>query len=557
MTDQYKTDTNSSKVLVVDDSRASLKLMTLQISRAGYTVFSAETGEEALEIVQTNLPDLILLDINLPGISGFDVMERLKESPQAAGIPVIMISAATDLECQVKGFAVGVVDFVTKPTMEPLLLARIKLHLELSRTRNELEQSNQQLSTSQARYRLIAENTSDVIWSMNPHSGRLNYVSPSVYKLRGYTAEEVLVQTVDETLTRASRELAHQIIAEKLAEIAFGDHSQLFRQAELEQICKDGSTVWVEVSATFILDAAGLLSEIIGVSRDITARRQADASLRELQAQLLQNEKMASIGQLSAGIAHEINNPIGFISSNLNTLGKYIDKFDRYLATVDELLRQTGDDEAQQQVAVLRKELKLDYVQRDIHALLEESVEGAERVMKIVQDLKMFSHGNATEMEKADINKCLDSTINIIWNQIKYVAELVRDYSELPWVVCNAQQLNQVFLNLLVNASHAIQAKGEQQGTVTVSTWADHKNVFIAVRDTGCGMTEEVQRRIFDPFFTTKEVGKGTGLGLSISYEIIKKHGGELSVQSNKENGSTFTVRLPLYGETNGQNSDR
>jgi len=546
----------SSKILVVDDSRAALKLMTVQIRRAGYTVFAAETGEEALEIIKANLPDLILLDINLPGISGFEVMERLKHSPQTAGIPVIMISAATDLACQVQGFAGGVVDFVTKPTMEPLLLARIKLHLELSRTRNELEQSNQHLSASQARYRLIAENTSDVIWSMNPHSGRLNYISPSVFKLRGYTADEVMTQPVDETLTQASRELAHQIISDKLAEIAFGDQSQLFRQVELEQTCKDGSTVWVEVSATFVLDADGLLSEIVGVSRDITVRRQTDASLRELQGQLLQNEKMASIGQLSAGIAHEINNPMGFITSNLGTLCKYIDKFERYLTTVDTLLQQNGDAETLQQVVALRKELKLDYVQRDIHALLQESIEGAERVMKIVQDLKTFSHGDTQAMELADINQCLDSTINIIWNQIKYVAELVRDYSELPRVLCNAQQLNQVFLNLLVNASHAIQAKGEQQGTVTVSSWADHENVFIAVRDTGCGMTEEVQRRIFDPFFTTKEVGKGTGLGLSISFEIVKKHGGELSVQSTTGNGATFTVRLPLYGETNGQDSD-
>ncbi len=547
MTEHIIADTDSSKVLVVDDSKAALKLMTVQISRAGYTVFPAETGEEALEITFANLPDLILLDINLPGISGFEVLQQLKQRPETSMIPVIMISAAGDLESQVKGFSGGVVDFVTKPTMEPLLLARIKLHLELSRIRNELEQSNRQLRSSEASYRLIAENTSDVIWSMNPHTGWFNYISPSVYKMRGYTAEEALLMPVDEALTADSRILVHQVIADKLAEIAFGDHSNLFRQVELEQPCKDGSTIWVEVSATFVLDADGLLAEIVGVSRDITARRQAEVSLRELQTQLLHNEKLASIGQLAAGIAHEINNPMGFINSNLSTLGKYVDKFERYLATVEQLLLQAGNDDLLLQAATLRKELKLDYVRRDIRALLQESGEGTERVLKIVQDLKTFSRSDSTVLEQADINQCLDSTITIIWNQIKYVADLVRNYSELPRVLCNAQQLNQVFLNLLVNASHAIQAKGEQyQGTVTVSTRADHEYVYIAVSDTGCGMTEELQRKIFDPFFTTKEVGKGTGLGLSISYEIIKKHGGELTVASVPGEGSTFTVRLPI-----------
>jgi PAS domain S-box-containing protein len=546
MTDQETKDTSSSKVLVVDDSKAALKLMTVQISRAGYTVFAAETGEEALEIIFAKLPDLILLDINLPGISGFEVLQQLKQRPDTSMIPVIMISAAGDLDSQVKGFNSGVVDFVIKPIMEPLLLARIKLHLDLSHTRNALELRNLQLRNSEARYRLIAENTSDVIWSMDPRNGRFNYVSPSVYKMRGYSAEEVLSRPVDESLTPDSRVLTHEIIAGKLAEIAFGDHSQLFSQAELEQPCKDGSTIWVEVSATFVLDADGLLAEIVGVSRDISARRQADASLRTLQAQLLQNEKLASIGQLAAGIAHEINNPMGFINSNLSTLGKYVDKFERYLTTVEQLLQQTGSNELLQQLLTLRKELKLDYVRRDIHALLQESGEGAERVMKIVQDLKTFSRSDNSALEQADINQCLDSTITIIWNQIKYVADLVRNYSELPRVLCNAQQLNQVFLNLLVNASHAIQAMGEQQGTVTVSTWSDHEQVYIAVSDTGCGMTEEIQRRIFDPFFTTKDVGKGTGLGLSISHEIIKKHGGELTVHSVPGEGSTFTVRLPI-----------
>ncbi len=539
MTEHDNISETNGTILIVDDSKAALMLMKVQISRAGYTVFAVETGEEAMDIAFKKLPDLILLDINLPGISGFEVLRQLKEQSDSSVIPVIMISSEGDLATQVKGFSSGVVDFVIKPTMEPVLLVRIRLHLELSRIRRELEQSNR-------RYRLIAENTSDVIWCMDPDSGRFSYISPSVYRMRGYTSDEAMLQRLDEILTPDSCLVARKIIADKLAEIAFGNYSDLFAQVELEQICKDGSIIMVEVSASFVLDAEGLLTEIVGVSRDITARKEAEASLNAMQAQLLQNEKMASIGQLAAGIAHEINNPIGFINSNLTTLGKYIEKFDKYLAGLEQVVQQHANDESQRSIAELRKNLKIDYVRRDIRALLEESVEGSQRVSSIVKDLKTFSHSDSTRMEEADINQCLDSTINIIWNQIKYVADLVRNYAELPRIVCNAQQLNQVFLNLLVNASHAIQAKGEGQGTVTVSTWADHANLYIAVSDTGCGIDEELQCRIFEPFFTTKEVGKGTGLGLSISFEIIKKHGGEITVQSEPGKGTTFTIRLPL-----------
>jgi PAS domain S-box-containing protein len=286
---------------------------------------------------------------------------------------------------------------------------------------------------------------------------------------------------------------------------------------------------------------------VAGYTIDVTERKQAEQTVHDVHAQLLQNEKLASIGQLAAGIAHEINNPMGFINSNLSTLDKYIDKFKQYIQELEQQLQQYGNQEQQQKVTALRTRLKLDYVLRDVTLMLHESREGAERVMKIVQDLKTFARSDMQQVAPANINQCLDSTISIIWNQIKYVAELVRDYGELPKVPCNIQQLNQVILNLLVNAIHAIEA-GQQEGlgTITIKTWIDGQQACIAVSDTGCGIPEEVRRRIFDPFFTTKEVGKGTGLGLSISHEIIRKHGGELTVVSEVGNGTTFTIRLPL-----------
>ncbi len=309
----------------------------------------------------------------------------------------------------------------------------------------------------------------------------------------------------------------------------------------------DGSYMdWHDTGQVYF-DPSGTPIRMSGACIDITDRKKDEMQIRELYAQLLQNEKMASIGQLSAGIAHEINNPMGFINSNLGTLEKYVDKFERYITTLEPLVQNCCTEQQQQAVQALRKELKLEYVLRDIRQLLEESSDGAGRVMRIVQDLKTFSRSDTTQIARAELHQCIDSTINIIWNQIKYVAELKKEYGDLPKVPCNVQQVNQVFMNLLVNACHAIQEKqADELGTITVRTRADSDNAYIAIADTGCGIPDEVRHKIFEPFYTTKEVGKGTGLGLSISHEIIKKHGGELTVESEVGKGTTFTIRLPL-----------
>ncbi|HBA72174.1 MAG TPA: hypothetical protein DCZ63_08305 [Geobacter sp.] len=190
----------------------------------------------------------------------------------------------------------------------------------------------------------------------------------------------------------------------------------------------------------------------------------------------------------------------------------------------------------------LQRRLKIDYILEDTGSLVAESLEGAERVRKIVQDLKSFSRVDDADESFADLNQCLESTINIVWNEIKYVATLTKELGDIPRIKCYPQQLNQVFMNLLVNAAHAISG----QGTITVRSWNDADNVFVSIGDTGSGIPEELQRRIFEPFFTTKEAGKGTGLGLSISSEIIRKHGGEIILESKPGQGTTFTVRLPL-----------
>jgi len=295
----------------------------------------------------------------------------------------------------------------------------------------------------------------------------------------------------------------------------------------------------------------GTPCKVSGTFQDITEIRQSEEALREMQAQMMHNDKLATIGQLAAGVAHEINNPMGFVGSNLATLAKYIEKYNRYIDQMEQELRSCSSGELPKELKALRQSLKLDYVMRDIMLLVEESNDGIDRVKRIVQDLKTFSRADTLSIGSADLNVCLDSTINIVLNEIKYAAELKREYGDLPKVSCNAQQINQVFMNLLINAAHAIQAKGEEVGEIVVRTWSDQNNAFVSVSDTGCGIAPENCGKVFDAFYTTKDVGKGTGLGLSISEGIVRKHGGEITVASEVGVGTTFTVRLPLQPKQN------
>ncbi len=277
----------------------------------------------------------------------------------------------------------------------------------------------------------------------------------------------------------------------------------------------------------------------------LRAHAELEAAHRELQSsheQLLQSEKLASIGQLAAGVAHEINNPVGYVYSNLGTLQKYIDNLYQMLEGYAHLETLVSDKDALQTVQALKKELDLEYLKEDVRDLVSESREGISRVKGIVQDLKDFSHVDEAEWQWADLHRGLDSTLNIVNNEIKYKAEVMKEYGELPEVECLASQINQVFMNLLVNAAHAI----EERGTITVRTGTEGDSAWVEVSDTGKGMDAETRKKIFDPFFTTKPVGTGTGLGLSLSYSIVHKHHGRISVDSTPGRGSTFRVWLPL-----------
>jgi two-component system NtrC family sensor kinase len=268
---------------------------------------------------------------------------------------------------------------------------------------------------------------------------------------------------------------------------------------------------------------------------------------------LLQSEKMASIGQLAAGVAHEINNPTGFVSSNLKTLSDYqndlLSLIREYRQLVSDL-KETGGSGSNLaaiqgnlgRIDALEREMDLDFMLDDIPNLIEESEEGTERIKKIVIDLKNFAHPGEQTLQNADINQNLDSTLNVVWNELKYKVTVTKESGDVPPVECYPHQLNQVFMNLLVNAAQAIEKKGE----IKIVTQALDGQVEISISDTGSGIPKENLSRIFDAFFTTKEVGKGTGLGLNMAYNIIQKHKGTIDVQSEVGKGTTFRIRIPV-----------
>ncbi len=379
------------------------------------------------------------------------------------------------------------------------------------------------------------------------------FVSDNVMQW-GYTAEQLtsgdpafvaLIHPDD--LRRVVDEVAHHT--------ATGAYKY---EQEYRLVTADQRTIWVADSTKVHRDADGKVIYYDGVLTDITERkaqqlmltetlnrqRQLNKRLEEAHNQLLQSEKMASIGQLAAGIAHELNNPIGFVHSNLGTLDGYLHDLMAVVDAYDKAADSLGED-APSMVAVSQVKAERDFafLKDDVFNLVAESKDGLGRVRRIVQDLKSFSRVGESDWKEADLRQGIESTLNIVWNELKYKCQVIKDYGDLPPVYCLISQLNQVFMNLLVNAGQAI----EKQGVITIRTRRrDDDWVCVEISDTGKGIAPEHIDRIFEPFFTTKPVGKGTGLGLSLSYGIVERHRGRIEVESRLDHGSTFRVLLPI-----------
>jgi PAS domain S-box-containing protein len=391
-------------------------------------------------------------------------------------------------------------------------------------------------------FRILIDQSNDAIEVIDPKTHHFLDANEKALQDLGYSREEFLSLTLNDIDPNLDQETWNRL-GEELLKTGFTLFESRHRR-------KDGSTFPVEVNAKHVrLDRVYL----VNIIRDITERKRAEEERGRLELQLLQSEKMASVGQLAAGVAHEINNPTGFVSSNLKTLSDYQNDIFGLIREYRKLiadLKQNGTSQANPaaiqgdlgRIAALEKEMDIDFIMDDTPNLIKDCQEGTERVKKIVIDLKDFAHPSEQKPQYADINQNLDSTLNIVWNELKYKATVTKEYGELPQVHCYPQQLNQVFMNLLVNAAQAI----EKEGEIRISTQALDGHVEIKVSDTGSGIPKENLSRIFDPFFTTKEVGKGTGLGLNVAYNIIQKHKGTIDVESEVGKGTTFIIRLQV-----------
>jgi|GEM_PF-1942074 len=277
---------------------------------------------------------------------------------------------------------------------------------------------------------------------------------------------------------------------------------------------------------------------------------EAHEKLKKAQKQIIQSEKLAAIGQLAAGIAHEINNPVSFVNSNLATLRKYDDALTELLGSYEDLKVAVESQETQKarealsRIAKWKEQWDLKAMMTDLREILQESQIGVDRVRKIILDLRTFARSDKGTVGKEDLNQIVQGILNIVWNELKYKVDLKTEYGEISPVNCNAQEIGQVVINLLINAGQAIPEKGK----VIVRTYAKGSEAYLEVSDTGTGISPENLEKIFDPFFTTKEPGKGTGLGLSICYDLIQRHGGRIEVESEVGKGTKFTVVLPVAG---------
>ena len=348
---------------------------------------------------------------------------------------------------------------------------------------------------------------------------------------------------------------------EEHARQAFQDEQYVIRTGETlkkeeKETWPDKPDSWVSTTKLPLRDEKGTIVGTFGMSIDITERRliedemnaqlieltELNYKLTEAQNQLLQSEKLASVGQLAAGVAHEINNPIGFINSNLGSLKGQVEDLLGVLDAYERAIPALADNpDLLANIEMAKTNADLNFLREDIVDLINESLEGVNRVKTIVENLKDFSRVDTAEWHFASLEKGLESTLTIVWNEIKYKAEVIKEFAGLPEIECIASQLNQVFMNLLVNAAQAI----ETHGTITLRTGFDEKSVWVEVEDTGKGIKPEHLHKIFEPFFTTKPVGKGTGLGLSLAYGIVNRHHGRMTVRSEVNKGTLFHVSLP------------
>ncbi len=448
-------------ILIVDDNSANLAVLSKSLKDFGCRVRVAMDGETALTQAASDRPALILLDVMMPGIGGFETCRRFKSNPDLMEIPIIFMTALADVENKAKGLSLGAVDYITKPFQREEVIARVKVHLKISELLQTLRQQNKQM------------------------------------------AIEV------ERRERAEAQLKAI-------------------NSQLESRIKVGDS----------------------------ALTQANEHLQQAQDQVVQREKLSALGKLVAGVAHEINNPIGCITSNMSFVSNYTQQLLEHIA-VQQAVIETSDKNnksaEKQLVEDHAEEIELDYIVEDFSKLIESMATSGDRIKTISQSLRTFARTDKTHKQDYDLHKGIDGTLLILRHRLKADGdrpEIVVDkhYGQLPKINCYPGQINQVFMNVLANAIDALEerARNDQTPTISIETGLVGELIEIKITDTAGGMSEAVRKRIFESQFTTKTAGKGTGLGLSIAQKIVtENHGGQMECASTMGKGTTFRITLP------------
>lgn len=542
-----------SKILIVDDDKHVRDFLIALFKNAGYICDTASDGKEALEIAEKTPPDLIFLDLFMTGMDGLEACKKLKDIPATSSIPVIIITSSDDYDIKIQCLSAGASDFITKPlnpleiTIKARNFLRLNKYAKIQAKNAALNETIKKIERAKKEWEQTVDSINDIIMLVdsNDRIFRTNKILTDITNLQ---YKDLLGRKWQEVF----RESGFTYTIYDTGNIEYyHPSSKYFSYNIYSSSIEEGSQ---DICVIIFQDITGLkqLTKQLEENAEVLEKKnqeleKAYSELKSAQSQILQQEKMASIGQLAAGIAHEINNPTGFIMSNLNTLLKYSGRIKEFTASQTEALESISKDfpalkDVFETLKEKRKATKFDLVMGDIDGLINESLEGAERIKKIVQDLKSFSRVDESENKSADLNEGIESAINILWNEIKYKAAVIKEYGEIPKTRCNAGQLNQVFMNILINAVQAIDKRGE----IKIKTWHEADNIYISISDTGSGIPEDKINRIFEPFFTTKDVGQGTGLGLSIVYDIIKKHNGDIRVDSKLGSGTTFYITIPV-----------
>jgi len=541
---------NRIKILILEDNDQDAGLIAREVRRTNpgaelHRVIRREEFSAALDSFQ---PDLILSDYSLPDFNGMEALTiALTKCPDT---PFLIITGTTNEETAVACMKAGAWNYILKDSLQRLGPA-ISEALERRRLIAQHQQDARQLAEQHDRLQGVLRDLSLMIRQViaDDIQGALTPLPPehkACWQVKKcgrkncpcFGREPLQCWTISGTLCE---DRIQGNFSEKIEACRKCNH---YRQMGTDPLLRIG------------MEFCQMIQIVDQKNRELQA---AHDNLKATQSHLVQHEKMASIGLLAAGVAHEINNPVGFITSNLGTMRKYGQRLSEYIALLEETLKNCPDSAAGETMAAAKARLKIDRVLEDMPSLLDESLDGAGRVKEIVQSLKSFSRIDQTIQDMADINQCLEETLRIVWNELKYKAAVIKEYGKLPRTWCYPRQLNQVFMNLLVNAGQAI----AEQGEIKISTWADQDEIHIAISDSGNGIAPEHLGRIFDPFFTTKEPGKGTGLGLSISCDIVtRQHNGRLEVKSEPGQGTTFSVHLPLQtqpvaGEGDDEAADR